>query len=113
MSISTTESLAMAIFLVSAAKAVWDFWISSYLYRKDIRRDPPPPPNDAVRWRRQRDSQINKLSFLALIVLSISLFSIQAKTHDVSRGEIYELKARIDRLESQLGTTDGGKPHVE
>lgn len=99
MEISTTDGLAVAVAGVSGAKALWDFVVSPWLYRRAAADAGAADKIEALKVKKERDGLAEKSTFLVLFVLSGLIVAFGATAPKVDATEFAELKARVALLE--------------
>lgn len=99
MEISTTDALAVAVAGVSGAKALWDFVVSPWLYRRATAHSGAAEKIAALKTKKARDGLAEKSTFLVLFVLSGLIVVFGATAPKVDATEFAALKARVALLE--------------
>lgn len=92
MYISTAEWLALVVFLVSAAKAFYDFFITNWIY--DTTKT-GPDLTDELEKKKKRDDRANRYYFAVLATFSLITFAIGSSTRDVSYDDFCALAQQI------------------
>jgi hypothetical protein len=99
MEISTTDGLAVAVAGVSGAKALWDFILSPWLYRRAAAGTGAAEKIEALKAKKDRDGLAEKSTFLVLFVLSGLIVAFGATVPKVDATEFAALQARVAALE--------------
>lgn len=99
MEISTTDWLAVAVAGVSGAKALWDFVVSPWRYRRAIDGKSAADRIEALKTKKERDGLAEKSAFLVLFVLSGLIVAFGVTAPKVDAADFAALQARVSLLE--------------
>ncbi len=92
MYVSTAEWLALVVFLVSALKAFYDFFLTNWLY--DTTKE-GVALTDELDKKKVRDGRANRYYFAALAAFSLLTFAIGSNNRDVSYDKFCALAERL------------------
>jgi len=110
MHLSDSEWYTVLIFLVSAAKTIWDIWASSAIFAHCSKNKNGSALTKEVKAKRQRDNLSSFISFAAIAILTGFIIGGSAATKELTREEFELHDKRVKILESYFTPPGGVTP---